>query len=185
MKKISEAIETIGMKKICLFAHYGLAIGTSLVFFILSVVGTFTPATIDITALTHIWRTILVYCAVVVAYITILCIFNDMQTMNKAKTKFDFIAFFIGFSMFVTLALIIVCIIFMFQKTLTELELKMWTTLIGIFGSMFGVEAGGGYIYNIFKKKFDLDVKKNLETTGTCETIGDNVSIGVETGQES
>ena len=160
MKKISEVIETIGMKKICLFAHYGLAIGTSLVFFVLSVIATFSPATYDITALGFIWKTILIYCAVVVAYITIVCIFDSLQTMNKAKSKFDFIAFFIGFSMFVTLALIIVCIIFMFKKSLTDIELRMWSTLIQVFGSMFGIEAGGGYIYNIFKKKFGIDDKK-------------------------
>ena len=157
MAKIREAIETIGMKKICLFAHYGLAIGTSLVFFTLSVIGTFLPATFDITELFDIWKLILIYCAVVVAYITIKCIFKDMQTMNKAKSKFDFIAFFIGFSLFTTLALIIVCIIFMFKKSLTDIELQMWKTLIQVFGGMFMTEAGGGYIYNIFKKKFGVN----------------------------
>ena len=164
MSKVREAIETIGMKKMCLFAHYGLAIGTSLVFFLLSVVATFLPAVYDIRALFDIYKLILIYCGVVVVYITILCIFNDMQTMNKARSKFDFIAFFIGFSMFVTLALIIVCIIFMFKKSLTDLELQMWKVLIQIFGGMFMTEAGGGYIYNIFKKKFALDDKPTKPT---------------------
>ena len=174
MKKISEAIETIGMKKLCLFAHYGLAIGTSLTFFIMSVIATFLPATYDVLAMFRIWQMILVYCAVVVAYITMLCIFESLQTMNKVKTKFDFIAFFIGFSMFVTLALIIVCIIFMFKKSLTDIELNMWKTLIQVFGGMFGVEAGGGYIYNIFKKKFDLDEKEKLGTTEAIEKCEKN-----------
>lgn len=166
MSKIKDAVETIGMKKLCLFAHYGLAIGTSLVFFILSVIATFSPATYDITALGFIWKTILVYCAVVVAYITILCIFENLQTMNKPKTKFDFIAFFIGFSMFVTLALIVVCIVFMFNKSLTDIELQMWKTLIQVFGGIFITEAGGGYIYNIFKKKFGLGENKEEPKEG-------------------
>ena len=166
MKKISEAIETIGMKKLCLFAHYGLAISTSLIFFVLSVIGTFTPAIIDITALTHIWKTILVYCGVVVAYITVLCIFESMQTMNKARTKFDWIAFFIGFCMFTTLGLIIVCVIFMFTKQITDIELNMWKILIGVFGGMFAIEGGGGYIYNIFKKKFDIKKEEPMEVLG-------------------
>ena len=152
MIKIREAIETIGMKKICLFAHYGLAIGTSILFFIISVIATFLPSTFDITALFNIWKLILIYCGVIVAYITIKCIFEDFQTMNQKETKFDWIAFFIGFSMFVTLGLIIVCIIFMFKKSLTDIELQMWKTLIQVFGGMFMTEAGGGYIYNIFKK---------------------------------
>lgn len=166
MSKMKDAIETIGMKKICLFAHYGLAIGTSLVFFILVVIATFLPATYDVLAMFKIWQMILVYCAVVVAYITILCIFENFQTMNKPKTKFDFIAFFIGFSMFVTLALIIVCIVFMFQKVLTEIELQMWKTLIQVFGEIFITEAGGGYIYNIFKKKFGLNENKEEPKEG-------------------
>ena len=154
MIKIKEVIETLGMKKICLFVHYGLAIGTSILFFIVSIIATFLPATFDITELFNIWKLILIYCGVIVAFITIKCIFNDLQTMNNKETKFDFIAFFIGFSLFTTLALIIVCIVFMFNKTITDIELQMWKTLIQIFGGMFMTEAGGGYIYNIFKKKF-------------------------------
>ena len=154
MEKIKEAIDKIGMKKICLFAHYGLAISTSIIFFIVSVVCTFIPMVVDITALSGIWKTILIYCGVVVAYITIKCIFSDLQTMNKVDTKFDFIAFFIGFSLFTTLALIIVCIVFMFNKVISDIELQMWKHLIAVFGGMFCTEAGGGYIYNIFKKKF-------------------------------
>ena len=155
MIKIKDLVETIGMKKLCLFAHYGLAIGTSILFFIVSVIATFHPATFDITSLFDIWKLILIYCGVIVAYITIKCIFEDFQTMNQKETKFDWIAFFIGFSMFVTLGLIIVCIVFMFKKLLTDIELQMWKTLIQIFGGMFMTEAGGGYIYNIFKKKFE------------------------------
>ena len=45
MIKIKDLVETIGMKKLCLFAHYGLAIGTSILFFIVSVIATFHPAT--------------------------------------------------------------------------------------------------------------------------------------------
>ena len=82
--------------------------------------------------------------------------------MNQKETKFDWIAFFIGFSMFVTLGLIIVCIIFMFKKSLTDIELQMWKTLIQVFGGMFITEAGGGYIYNIFKKKFSSSNNDNV-----------------------
>ena len=166
MKKLSEAIETIGMKKLCLFAHYGLAIGTSILFFIASVIATFLPTTFNIQALFEIYKLILIYCAVIVAYITILCIFQDMQTMNRARTKFDWIAFFIGFCMFTTLGLIIVCIIFMFRKGLTDIELNMWKILIGVFGGMFAVEGGGGYVYNIFKKKFGLGETKEEQKEG-------------------
>lgn len=167
MSKIKDAVETIGMKKLCLFAHYGLAIGTSLIFFILSVIATFSPATYDITALGFIWKTILVYCGVVVAYITILCIFESLQTMHNPNTKFDFIAFFIGVALFVTIGLIIACIYFMFTKQISETEVKMWQIIIGIFGGViFGAESVGGYIYNIFKKKFGADKEESKEEQG-------------------
>ena len=42
-------------------------------------------------------------------------------------------------------------------KTLTDIELQMWKVLIQVFGGIFITEAGGGYIYNIFKKKFGVD----------------------------
>ena len=156
MKKIKEVLETIGMKKICLFAHYGLAISTSILFFVVSVVATFMPATINVSALFDIWKLILIYCAVIVVIITIKCIFDDLQTMHNKETKFDFIAFFIGVAMFVTIGLIIACIYFMFNKQITETEVKMWQIIIGIFGGViFGAESVGGYIYNIFKKKFE------------------------------
>lgn len=168
MIKIREAVETIGMKKICLFAHYGLAIGTSIIFFIVSVIATFLPATFDISALFGIWKTILIYCGVVVAYITIKCIFEDLQTIHTKETKFDFIAFFIGVALFVTIGLIIACIIFMFNKQITETEVKMWQIIIGIFGGViFGAESVGGYIYNIFKKKFAS--KEAMEETKAPE----------------
>lgn len=164
MSKIKEALETIGMKKICLFAHYGLAIGTSIIFFIVSVVCTFIPMVVDITALSGIWKTILIYCGVVVAYITIKCIFEDLQTIHTKETKFDFIAFFIGVALFVTIGLIIACIIFMFNKQITETEVKMWQIIIGIFGGViFGAESVGGYVYNIFKKKFALKEQEEPE----------------------
>lgn len=157
MLNIKEAIETIGMKKICLFAHYGLAISISLLFFIVSIIATFLPAIFDISALYHIWKLILIYCGVIVAFITIKCIFEDLQTIHTKETKFDFIAFFIGVALFVTIGLIIACIIFMFNKQITETEVKMWQIIIGIFGGViFGAESIGGYIYNIFKKKFSM-----------------------------
>lgn len=157
MIKIREAIETIGMKKICLFAHYGLAIGTSILFFIVSIVATFLPATFNISALFNIWKLIIIYCGVVAGFITIKCIFEDLQTIHTKETKFDFIAFFIGVALFVTIGLIIACIIFMFNKQITETEVKMWQIIIGIFGGViFGAESIGGYIYNIFKKKFSM-----------------------------
>ena len=108
MAKIKDVVETIGMKTMCLLAHYALAIGSSILFFIVSVVATFIPATINVSALFDIWKLILIYCAVVVVIITIKCIFNDLQTIHNKETKFDFIAFFIGFSLFTTLALIII-----------------------------------------------------------------------------
>ena len=165
MKKLSDAIEAIGMKKLCLFAHYGLAIGSSILFFVVSAIATFLPSTFDISALFDIWKLILIYCGVIVAYITILCIFQDMQTMNKARTKFDWVAFFIGFCMFTTLGLIIVCVVFMFTKQITDVELNMWKVLIGVFGGMFAIEGSGGYIYNIFKKKYDIQPENKEPTT--------------------
>ena len=175
MLSIKEAIETIGMKTICLFAHYALAIGSSILFFIVSIIATFLPSTFDITALFGIWKLMLIYCAVVVVIITIKCIFNDLQTMHDKETKFDFIAFFIGVAMFVTIGLIVVCIIFMFNKPITDIEFQMWRHLISIFGGMFITEAGGGYIYNIFKKKFSSSNNDNVlveETTNAELSAG-------------
>ena len=160
MAKIKEAIETIGMKKICLFAHYGLAISTSLLFFIVSIIATFLPAVFDISALYNIWKLILIYCGVIVAFITIKCIFEDLADSEK---KIDWIAVFIGSSMLITLGIIITCIIFMFKRGLTDIERQMWGDLIKVFGSMFITEAGGGYIYNIFKKKLESKAKVEEE----------------------
>ena len=98
----------------------------------------------------------MIYCGIVIAYITILSIFDKLQTMHNANTKFDFIAFFIGVALFFTIGLIIACIFFMFKKEITETEVKMWQIIIGIFGGViFGAESVGGYIYKIFKKKFE------------------------------
>ena len=160
MAKIKEAIDTIGMKKICLFAHYGLAIGTSLLFFVVSIIATFLPATFDISALFNIWKLILIYCGVIVAFITIKCIFEDLANFDK---KIDWIAVFIGLSMLITLGIIITCIIFMFKRGLTDVERQMWSDLVMVFGKIFITEAGGGYLYNMFKKKFcESKVKENI-----------------------
>ncbi len=155
MYKLKYWIENIGMKKLCLFIHYGLAIAISLLFFIVCLVCTFTPNVVDISVLKTVWLWILGYCFIVITYITALSVLDNMQTMNKENTKFDFIAFFIGFSMFVTLGIIIVCIVFMFRKDINENEIRMWQFLIGIFGGMFGVEGVGGYIYKGFKNTLD------------------------------
>lgn len=160
----------IGVKKFWLSFHYGLAILTSLLVFIASFIGTFTPATYDITAIVHLWYRILIYCGVVVAYITILSIFDKMQEMNKARAKFDFIAFYIGFCMFVTLALIIVCVVFMFRHDINEQYISMWKFIIGIFGSMFGIEAFGGYIYKGYKNKLGSKNEAQVEQRTAEET---------------
>lgn len=157
MNKLVEAIEKIGMKKLCLFFHYALGGGTTLLYLLLCGIATFLPATYDVSALTYIWQRMLIYVCVVVGYITILCIFESLQTMNKARTKFDFIAFFIGFSMFVTLGLIIVCVVFMFTKSINEIEFKTWQFIIGVFGGMFITEAGGGYLYKGYKNKLGIN----------------------------
>lgn len=154
MQKIKEAIENIGMKKICLFAHYGLAIFASLLYFIVCIVCAFIPTYFGIDLLLQVYKTILIYCGVVVVIITIKSVFDDMQTINNPNSKFDVIGFIIGVSLFTTLGLIIVCIKFMFEKQLTEIEFQMWKHLLSIFGGMFITEAGGGYIYKIFKNKF-------------------------------
>lgn len=153
MEKLRLWIENIGMKKMCLFIHYFFAIIVSMTFFVGCTVLTFIPQTVDVTVLMKLYVIIMIYCVVVIAYITILCIFEQMQTMNKRNTKFDWIAFFIGFCMFVTLGLIIVCIVYMFTHELNEITSKLWITLIAIFGSMFMVESGGGYIYKGYKNK--------------------------------
>ena len=175
MNLLKKCFEEIGIKKLALSFHYILAIGTSLLFFITCIVCTFIPQTVDITELKEIYKIIMIYCAVIILYITILCIFDKMQTMNKPDKDFDFIAFYIGFSMFVTLGLIIVCVIFMFTKNITDIEVNMWKILIGIFGGIFGIEAVGGYIYNIFKKKFENDkVEENTEPVGP---VGFNTEV--------
>ena len=153
MESLKHWIENIGMKKLCLFIHYIFAIVVSILFFVGCTVLTFTPQTVDVTVLMKLYVIIMIYCAVVITYITVLCIFEKMQTMNKKGSKFDWIAFFIGFCMFVTLGLIIVCIVYMFTHELTEISSKLWMALIAIFGSMFMVESGGGYIYKGYKNK--------------------------------
>lgn len=155
MNQIKLAIDIIGMKKICLFAHYILAISTSVLFFIVSIVATFLPTMFNVSALCDTWKLILMYCVIIVAYITVYCIFESLASATK---KVDWIALFIGASMLITLCIIIVCIVFMFMKSLTEIELQMWQTLIKVFGGIFCTQAGGGYIYNIFKKKFSYGV---------------------------
>ena len=173
MNFIKQCFNEIGIKKLALLFHYTLAIATSLLFFMSCIVCTFIPQTIDITELKEIYKIIMIYCAVIIAYITIICIFDKMQTMNRPDKSFDFIAFYIGFAMFVTLGLIIVCVIFMFMKNMTDIELNMWKVLIGIFGSIFGIEAVGGYVYNIFKKKFENDKPPE----NNCEPVEFNTEV--------
>ena len=153
MERLKLWIENIGMKKMCLIGHYIFIIVVSLGFFTISAVCTFVPQRIDVTVLYQLYLLIMKYCGIVITYITILSIFDKMQTMNKRKSNFDFIAFFIGFCMFVTLALIITCIVYMFTHEINEITSKLWIALIGIFGSMFIVESGGGYIYKGYKNK--------------------------------
>ena len=144
----------IGVKKFWLSFHYGLAIITSLSVFVLCVICTLIPQTIDVGVLTNIYKIIMIYCGVVIAYITILSIFDKMQTMNKKNTKFDFIAFYVGTCLFITLGIIIACIIFMFKHECNETHKAMWIFLIGVFGAMFITQSSGGFINNIFKRKY-------------------------------
>lgn len=160
----------IGVKKFWLSFHYILAIVTSLSFFVMCIICTFIPQIIDVGALMNIYKIIMIYCGVVIAYITILSIFDKLQTMHNENTKFDWIAFYIGFCLFVTLALIITCVIFMFKHDFNETYIKMWQFLIGVFGSMFLGEALGGYLYKGFKNKYlsniNTDNVENASTNG-------------------
>ena len=150
---LKQLIDKVGMKKLGLLMHYFLAILVSLTFFATSAVCTFTPQEIDMTVLLQLYLQIMTYCGIVITYITILSLFDKMQTMNKKNAKFDWIAFYIGLCLFITLSLIIVCIIYMFTREMNEITSKLWITLISIFGSMFIVESGGGYFYKGFKNK--------------------------------
>ena len=150
----------IGVKKFWLSFHYGLAIITSLSFFVMCVICTLIPQTIDVGVLTNIYKIIMIYCGVIVAFITIKCIFEDLADSEK---KIDWIAAFIGLSMLITLGIIIACIIFMFKRVLTDIERQMWGDLIKVFGGMFITQAGGGFIYNIFKKKSESKAKVEEE----------------------
>ena len=165
LKKI---FDEIGVKKFWLSFHYALAIITSISFFVMCVVCTFIPQEVSVNALLNIYKIIMIYCGVVIAYITILSIFDKMQTMNKKNTKFDFIAFYVGACLFITLGLIIACIIFMFKHECNETHKAVWIFLIGVFGAMFITQSSGGYINNIFKRKYgslenDENEKPNIE----------------------
>lgn len=172
MNLLKKCFEEIGIKKLALSFHYILAIGTSLLFFITCIVCTFIPQTVDITELKEIYKIIMIYCAVIILYITILCIFDKMQTMHDPNTKFDFIAFYIGIAMFFVIGLIITCVCFMFIKQINETEVKMWQIIIGIFGGVvFGAESVGGYIYKIFKAKFKNKTPELIEPMEPIEPV--------------
>lgn len=152
-------IEEFGFKKMVLLIHYIVAIIISIIYFGFCLYATNEPVrTFNIHGITQIYKYIIIYCVIVAIIVAILCMYDTMQTMNRKDTKFDFIAFFIGFCMLVTSLLIIVAIVFMFTHEMNEIQANMWKYLIGIFGSMFICEAGGGYIYNIFKKKYAKDI---------------------------
>lgn len=153
MDKLKLWIENIGMKKLCLFIHYFFAIIVSMTYFVGCTVLTFTPQIVDVSVLFKLYVIIMIYCAVVIAYITILCIFEQLQTMNKKNTKFDVIAFFIGISLFVTLGFAIACVVYMFSHELSEIAAKMWVTIITLFGIINVVEGSGGYAYKSYKNK--------------------------------
>lgn len=168
-------IEEFGFKKVCLIAHYILAILVSVIYFGFILYGTMDQKNVyDTMVATDIYKKIMIYCVAVAVIIAVISLYEQMQTMNRKDTKFDFIAFFIGFSMLVTIGLIIVAIVFMFLKDLTEIQANFWKYLIGIFGSMFMVEAGGGYIYMIFKRKYgyneNKEEEKKIEEPKTDET---------------
>lgn len=152
----------VGIKKLCLTFHYTLAFVVSMAFFIICAVCTFATKTFDVTVLLNLYAYIMIYVGVVVTYITILSVFDKLQTINKPNAPFDWIAFYIGVCLFVTLGIIIVCIVYMFTHDVTEIASNLWFKLIGVFGGMFFVEAGGGYIYNSIKKK--LNIESNQET---------------------
>ena len=165
LKKI---FEEIGVKKFWLSFHYALAIITSISFFVMCIICTFIPQEVSINALLNIYKIIMIYCAVVIVYIGILCMFENLQTMNKPKTKFDFIAFYIGICLVITLGFTIACIIFMFKRECSEIHKALWMFVIGVFGAMFITQASGGYINNIFKRKYgsldnDENEKPNIE----------------------
>lgn len=178
MERLKFWIENIGMKKMCLFIHYFFAIIVSMTYFVGCTVLTFMPQTVDVTVLLKLYVIIMIYCAVVIAYITILCIFEQMQTMNKRNTKFDWIAFFIGFCMFVTLGFAIACIVYMFTHDLTEVSAKMWVTILALFGFITGVECGGGYWYKGYKNnvlaKFGLMPLQNQENCQEKTNVDNN-----------
>ena len=158
-------IQEFGFKKTTLFAHYILAILSSIVYFGFCLYATNEQVRVfDIRGITQIYRYIIIYCIIVAVIVAIISIYESMQTMHKKDTKFDFIAFFIGFSMLITAALIIAAIVFMYNKELTETQSDMWKFLIGIFGSMFICQSSGGYLYYIFKKKYSQYENKTEET---------------------
>lgn len=180
MNRLKEIIDNIGMKKICLFAHYGLAIGCSLLYFLVCIICLFIPEDFGIEYLTKIYFMILAYCGIIVTLITIKSVIDDFQEMRKPDSKFDVIGFIIGVALFVTLGLIIACTISMYIKPMTEIEADMWKYNIKIFGWMFGGEAIGGYVYNIFKKftevkKIDNEQTEEKEQQGEhYDTTGSN-----------
>ena len=82
--------------------------------------------------------------------------------MHNKDTKFDFIAFYIGFSMLITTALIIVAIVFMFNEELTETQANMWKFLIGIFGSMFFANHAVAIFITFSRKNILQKMKSHL-----------------------
>lgn len=159
-------IKEFGFKKMTLLAHYILGILSSIVYFGFCLYATNEQVKVfDIRGITQIYRYIIIYCIIVAVIVAILSLYEQMQTMHKKDTKFDFIAFYIGFSMVFTAGLIITAIVFLYMKDLTQIEADFWKYLIGIFGSMFIVQSGGGYIYNIFKKKYAKNEEPPIEST--------------------
>lgn len=159
-------IQEFGFKKMTLLAHYILAILSSVVYFGFCLYATNEQVRVfDIRGITQIYRYIMIYCVIVAVIVAILSIYESMQTMHNKDTKFDFIAFFIGATMLITVALIIAAIVFMYNKELSETQADFWKFLISIFGSMYICQSGGGYIYNIFKKKYTKNEEPPIEST--------------------
>lgn len=171
MLKVFEKMKNIGVKKISLFLHYILASVASLIMLVFLVIGTTSPKLFDIFQLTRIYKIILIYCFVVVAIITVVSIYEKITetTVEKIrhgqKAKFDFFAFFIGFCMIMTFALMVNCCVSMYHHTLTEIERQMHQYMISVFAGMFSIEGISGVIYNIFKKRYAKTDESNESNT--------------------
>lgn len=82
--------------------------------------------------------------------------------MEHNKKKIDVFAVYLGFAMLMTFLLDTVCVVYLYTHNSLSVEVKdMFTFMIGMFSSLFGVEAVMGVINNISKRNSGSEAENN------------------------